>query len=58
VARYYDYERSGPILQLLEAISVPLDDPEAGEDLAPWLSCVVETLDGSPLPALPPPWDS
>ena len=59
VARYYDSERCGPILRLLEAISVSLDDPEEeGEDLARWRSCVVETLDGSPLPALPPRWDS
>ena len=62
VARYYDYERSVPILRLLEAIAWVADHPDSDhpdsdeESWAPWKRCVQETLDGAPLPELPPPW--
>jgi hypothetical protein len=47
VARYYDDQRLATILQLLEVIE---------EASGPWQICVQETLDGAPLPELPPPW--
>ena len=57
VACYYDYERSASILRLLEAISSPSDHPRSDDETwVPWKQCVRETLDGAPLPELPPPW--
>jgi hypothetical protein len=62
VARYYDYERTVPILRLLEAISWTDDrsdpDERAWGVWAVWEDCVQETLHGAPLPQLAPPWDS
>ena len=62
VARYYDYERIVPIRRLLEAISWTDDRPDpnggAWAVWAVWQACVQDTLDGAPLPPLPPPWDS
>jgi hypothetical protein len=50
VARYYGERRIEPILQLLDTV--------AGEDAwVDWQACVEETLDGLPVPDLPPPWD-
>ena len=62
VARYYDYERIAPIRQLLEAIWCTSDQPASKERTwavwAVWEACVTETLDGAPLPELPPPWNA
>lgn len=61
VARYYDYERIPPILQLLDALRGTGDEPsdETGWAVsAVWEDCVQETLDGVPLPELSPPWES
>jgi hypothetical protein len=62
VARYYEYERIVPILRLVRAISWTEDHPDPDERAwavwAVWQDCVQETLDGAPLPELPPPWDS
>jgi hypothetical protein len=60
IALYYDYERTVPIRQLLEAISRghSASDDRAWAVGAVWQACVQETLDGAPLPDLPPPWDS
>jgi hypothetical protein len=59
VARYYDYQRTVAILRLLEAISWTDDHPDSnGPAWAVWQRCVQETLDGAPLPVLPPPWDA
>lgn len=59
VARYYDYERIVPILHLLKAISSTGDRPDRDEEAwGRWQVCVQETLDGAPLPELPPPWDT
>ena len=59
VARYYERERTAPILQLLMALSWARDPPNSDEErLSPWQACVQETLAGAPLPELPPPWDT
>ena len=59
VASYYDYERSEAVLHLLEAISSPSDHPHAEQGTwVSWKRCVQETLNGVPLPELPPPWAS
>jgi hypothetical protein len=62
VARYYDYERIPPILQLLDALWGTGDGPASNDRgwavSAVWEDCVQETLDGAPLPELSPPWDS
>jgi hypothetical protein len=59
VARYYDYERSEAVLRLLDAISSASEHPHAEEGTwASWKQCVQATLDGAPLPELPPPWAS
>jgi hypothetical protein len=59
VARYYDYARLAPILNLLDAISTTGEHPAFNEAVwAVWRRCVQETLDGAPMPELPPPWDS
>lgn len=63
VAEYYDQERTRPILRLLEAISSPNSCSErSGSEIAPetwmtWIGCVKQTLCGSRLPDVPPPWD-
>ena len=60
LARYYDYERIAPILRVLEAISWTSDLPE-GKAWAMWelwRVALEETLDGAPLPELPPPWEA
>jgi hypothetical protein len=58
VARYYDHERTAPILRLLESISVTGYDPDSDVGVAPvWRVCVEETLGAAPFPTLPPPWD-
>ncbi|MDQ6616944.1 MAG: hypothetical protein M3083_19890 [Actinomycetota bacterium] len=58
VTRYYQHERTMPILQLLEAISSSRDDPDSKEHpWADWRVCVQETLDGTPMPDVPRPWD-
>lgn len=46
IARYYDHERSGVILSMLDAL------PSC------WAKCLEDTLAGAPLPKLPPPWVS
>jgi hypothetical protein len=58
LARYYDYERIEPILRLLDAISWtgPASQEWAVREL--WQVSIDETLDGAPLPELPPPWES
>jgi hypothetical protein len=57
VAAYYDYERIVPILQLLEAMSSTGAHSASDETRwTPWTACVQATLDGEPLPDLPPPW--
>jgi hypothetical protein len=59
VARYYDDLRLVPILRLLEAMSGTGDQPDSSQtSWGPWQACVQATLDGAPLPELPPPWDS
>ena len=62
VASYYDYERIPAILQLLDALWGIDDQPTSNERAwavsAVWEDCVQETLDGAPLPELPPPWSS
>jgi hypothetical protein len=62
VARYYDYERIPPILQLLAALRGTGDERSSNDGgwavSAVWEDCVQETLDGAPLPELSPPWDS
>ncbi|HWF57724.1 MAG TPA: hypothetical protein VG520_05180 [Candidatus Dormibacteraeota bacterium] len=57
LARYYEYERTAPIRRLLEAISLngPAATTWAVSEL--WQGCVDETLDGAPIPELPPPWE-
>ena len=40
-----------------EAIAWVADHPDSDEEpLASWKRCVQETLDGAPMPELPPPW--
>jgi hypothetical protein len=58
LARYYDFERIAPIRRLLDAISLtgPAGDTWAASEL--WAVSVQETLDGAPLPELPPIWES
>jgi hypothetical protein len=57
LARYYDHERTGAIRQLLEAIAWSGEHPRSNQrGWAAWQDCVQETLDGAPLPDLPPPW--
>ena len=59
VARYYDYTRTTPILKLLEAFSATTEHPAFSQEPSlVWKACVEETLDGAPLPELPPAWDS
>jgi hypothetical protein len=58
LARYYDYERTAPILRLLEAISLKGRAVTAWAVCELWQASVEETLDGAPLPELPPPWES
>jgi hypothetical protein len=58
LARYYDYERIEPILRLLEAISWKGPAATGWAVSESWKASVQETLDGAPLPELPPPWDS
>jgi hypothetical protein len=57
LARYYDYERIAPIRRLLDAISLtdPASECWAVREL--WQISVAETLEGAPLPVLPPAWD-
>jgi hypothetical protein len=58
IARYYDHVRTEPILKLLEAFSSTTDHPAFNDEPSlVWKACVEETLEGAPLPALPPPWD-
>jgi hypothetical protein len=58
MAYYYDHERTVPLLQMLHAISWTGPDPSGNaEAWGRWMKCVQETLDGDPLPRLPPPWD-
>jgi hypothetical protein len=58
VARYYDYQRTRPVLEFLEAISWTGDDPASnGPAWAAWEACVQQTLDRAALPVLPSPWD-
>ena len=56
IFRYYEHERLKPILRLLESTSgqVPLSDRQPW---TVWEACVRETLDGSPLPEVPQPWE-
>jgi hypothetical protein len=57
VAAYYNYERIVPILRLLEAISLTGEHSASDETRwTAWTVCVKATLDGEPLPDLPPPW--
>jgi hypothetical protein len=57
VARYYDYERIAPLLRMLQDIAWRHDDPDSNREAwASWQVCVQETLDGAPLPDVPPPW--
>jgi hypothetical protein len=57
VARYYDHERTGAIRQLLEAVAWAGEHPKSNKKgWVAWQTCVRETLDGDPLPDLPPPW--
>jgi hypothetical protein len=57
IAGYYDYERTAPILRVLQAISWTGDHPESNQEAWPmWKACVQETRDAAPLPELPPPW--
>jgi hypothetical protein len=58
VARYYDHERVVPILLLVEAISSGEHPAPSESGRAMWHDCVQATLDGAPLPDLPPPWDA
>lgn len=59
VAGYYDDLRLVPVLRLLEAMSWTGDETDSSEaGWAPWQASVQATLDGAPLPELPPPWDS
>ena len=55
IVHYYNYERVVPILRLVKSISGELRAPD---DVAwtTWQTCVRETLDGAPLPEIPPPW--
>jgi hypothetical protein len=57
VARYYEYERTAPIRRLLEAISLNGPAATTWAVCELWQGCVDETLDGAPLPELPPPWE-
>lgn len=57
LARYYDYERIAPIRRLLEAISWKEPPAKAWAVCELWQVAVDETLDGAPLPELPPPWE-
>jgi hypothetical protein len=58
LARYYDYERIEPILRLLESISWEGPAARGWAVCELWQASVEETLDGAPLPELPPPWES
>lgn len=58
VAHYYDYERSAPMLRLLQSIGWTGDAPDGNADSWDvWQDCIQQTLDHEPLPDLPPPWD-
>lgn len=58
VARYYDYQRTRPVLEFLESISWAGDDPAVnGPAWEAWETCVQQTLDRAALPDLPSPWD-
>ena len=56
IARYYEYERLKPILRLLESTS--REGPRSNQGAwTMWEACVRDTLEGSPLPEIPPPWE-
>jgi hypothetical protein len=58
LAHYYDFERTAPLLRLLQTIAWTGGSPGSNaEAWAVWQDCVRQTLDGAPLPELPPPWD-
>jgi hypothetical protein len=58
MARYYDLERTVALLRFLQGMAWAGAGPESNEDgWAVWQACVQQTLDGAPLPELPPPWD-
>jgi hypothetical protein len=59
LARHYQYERTGWLLRLLERITPGADHAATDEEgWTGWQAAVQETLDGAPLPDLPPPWDT
>jgi hypothetical protein len=56
IFRYYEHERVKPILRLLEATSGEIPRSDHG-GLAAWEASVRETLERSPLPEIPQPWE-
>ena len=56
IVRYYEHERVKPILLFLEATSGDVPRSERGWAGA-WEASVRETLEGSPLPEVPQPWE-
>jgi hypothetical protein len=56
IARYYQHERLKPILRLLESTSGQELHSDRGV-WTMWEACVRETLEGSPLPDIPEPWE-
>lgn len=57
IARYYDFERTAPIRRVLEVISCKGSAADALAAGELWQVSVKETLNGAPLPGLPPPWE-
>lgn len=56
IVRYYEHERLKPILRLLESTCRDMVHSDRGA-WNMWEACVRATLEGSPLPEIPPPWD-
>jgi hypothetical protein len=56
IAQYYEHERIKPILRLVESTrrEMTRSDPGAWKV---WKACVQQTLEGSPLPEIPQPWE-
>jgi hypothetical protein len=56
LVRYYEHERIMPILRLLQSTSAEVPRSKRAA-WAAWKACVRETIEGSPLPDVPQPWE-
>jgi hypothetical protein len=56
IVRYYQHERLKPILRLVESTYGEVPSSDRG-GWAMWEACVRETLERSPLPEIPQPWE-